>query len=126
TPFDLRNGKRLEEGFDSTYSQNLIVGNGYDHYFLLNDTDQPNIVVEENKSGRILSITTDQPGVVMYTANGLEAGFNLNVHMVETQLTVCLQTQAPPFILHREGLTSIVLKSYDNNKNQTLFRFSYE
>src|SRR5699024_5427154 len=111
TPFDLRNGKRLEEGFDSTYSQNLIVGNGYDHYFLLNDTDQPNIVVEENKSGRILSITTDQPGVVMYTANGLEDGLKLNGQMSEKHLGVCFETQGPPASLHHEGLPSIVLKA---------------
>src|SRR5699024_12258112 len=74
TPFDLRHRKSLEEGFDSTYPQKLIVGKGYDHYFLLNDTDEPNILVEEDMSGRRLAITTDQPGAVTYTTSGLRQG----------------------------------------------------
>ncbi|HLR68329.1 MAG TPA: aldose epimerase family protein [Virgibacillus sp.] len=126
TPFDLRHGKRLEEGFDSTYPQNIIVGNGYDHYFLLNDTDQPNIFVKHNHSGRTLSITTNQPGVVMYTANGLEDDLKLNGRMSEKHLGVCFETQGPPASLHHEGLPSITLDANEVYKKQTVFSFGHK
>lgn len=35
TPFDFRHGKKLAEGFQSDHPQNITVGNGYDHYFIL-------------------------------------------------------------------------------------------
>lgn len=123
TPFDLRHGKSLEEGFNSTYPQNLIAGNGYDHYFLLNDTDQPNILVEHEQSGRTLTVTTNQPGVVMYTANGLEDGLKLNGGMSEKHLGVCFETQGPPASLHHDDLPSIILKANETYEKQTVFSF---
>lgn len=35
TPFDFREGHSLKEGVESTHSQNILVGKGYDHPFLL-------------------------------------------------------------------------------------------
>ena len=36
TPFDFRQGRKIADGIHSTYEQNLVATNGYDHYFLFN------------------------------------------------------------------------------------------
>src|SRR5699024_552647 len=77
TPFDFRNGSMVAGGIASSSEQNIIAGGGYDHYFIFDRKKRDNAVVREKSSGRILSIETDQPGMVMYTANGLDAGLTL-------------------------------------------------
>lgn len=126
TPFDMRRGTPLNKGFHSTHPQNKLAGNGYDHYFLLNETEQPTISVEDKHSGRTLSITTNQPGVVMYTANGLENGLTLQGGISRKHLGVCFETQGPPASLNHDGLPSIMLKANDTYNKQTVFSFSYK
>ncbi len=78
TSFDFRQGRKLEDGIIAGNKQNKIVGNGYDHYFIFNDHNkEESVTVKDESSGRVLTIETDQPGMVMYTANNLEAGLAL-------------------------------------------------
>src|SRR5699024_6931005 len=67
TVFDFTNGRKLADGVDSGHPQNTIATDGYDHYFIFDDNETENVVVTEPKSGRVLTIKTDQPGIVMYT-----------------------------------------------------------
>lgn len=120
TPFDFRNGKRLSEGFQSNHPQSIRVGNGYDHYFLL---DQPSILVEEKNSGRVLIVETNQPGVVIYTANTLEAGVPLQGGTSRKYLGVCFETQGTPASLHQMGLPSIMLEAGEKYEKRTKFSF---
>jgi len=126
TPFDFRKGRKLLDGFQSDHQQNIYVGNGYDHYFLLNKTDEQSITVKENTSGRILKVRTNQPGVVMYTANGLTDNLKLNDGISEKHLGVCFETQGPSSSLHHDGLPSIVLEADEVYEKQTVFSFSCE
>ncbi|MFC0299229.1 aldose epimerase family protein [Virgibacillus soli] len=123
TPFDFRKGKRLIEGLKATHPQNITVGHGYDHYFLFNKDAEPSIIVKEDTSGRILEINTDQPGVVMYTGNGLDNQLQLREGMSKKYLGVCFETQGPPASLHQQGLPSILLEANEPYKKQTRFAF---
>lgn len=124
TPFDFRNGRVIKDGIDSTYSQNLVASHGYDHYFILGDTTQQAIQVEEPTSGRKLSIETDQPGLVLYTGNTLGNELELNERLSCNHLGVCFETQGSPASLHHEGFPSILLKKGEAYNKFTAFKFT--
>lgn len=122
TPFDFQTGQILLDGFESSHEQNKIVDNGYDHYFIFSKGGgQINVI--DDLSGRTLLVTTNQPGVVMYTANGLDDSLSLTEGKSKKHLGVCFETQASSASLHHEGFPSVVLKANDPYSKQTIFAF---
>ncbi|MCA1032702.1 galactose mutarotase [Bacillus timonensis] len=126
TPFDFRKGLTLATGIHAPFSQNIKVGNGYDHYFIFNTTEEDQIVVSEPISGRKLSIRTNQPGMVMYTANALNEGIQLEEGVSRKYLGVCFETQGTPASLHYRGFPSIILHANENYEKQTVYTFCVE
>src|SRR5690625_6939625 len=87
TTFDFRKGQKLAEGLERPSKQNQIAEEGYDHYFLFEKSGE--IIVKEKDSGRKLTVITNQPGMVMYTAPGLDDGLQLAEGHSEKHLGVC-------------------------------------
>lgn len=123
TPFDFRQGRKLRDGLLSQHDQNQIVGGGYDHFFPFDRSDRPNVTVFDDNSGRTMHITTDQPGMVMYTANSLPYDTQLKESMSEPYLGVCFETQATSASLHHTGLPGILLKPGEIYHKETIFTF---
>lgn len=123
TPFDFRSGRILRTGFDHSFEQNLIVGNGYDHYFLFDNTSEFQAIIEEPDSGRMISVKTNQPGLVMYTANALENGLQLTESISRKHHGVCLETQGSPASLYNDNFPGILLNAGDRYEKQTIFTF---
>jgi aldose 1-epimerase len=74
TPFDFRQPKRLGKDLFSDHPQIALCG-GYDHHFAVNDWSgnlQNIATVTEPNSGRTLKVYSTEPGVQLFTANGLE------------------------------------------------------
>ncbi|MEC8905508.1 MAG: aldose epimerase family protein, partial [Verrucomicrobiota bacterium] len=77
TPFDFltphKIGERIEEK-----NQQLEFGKGYDHNWVINDRHKTinsiNLAarVTEPKTGRVMEVLTDQPGIQFYTGNFLD------------------------------------------------------
>ena len=126
TPFDFRYGRKIADGIHSTYEQNLVATNGYDHYFLFNQNQDEKISVEEKTSGRIMTVKTNQPGVVMYTSNNLEEGLSLVEGKSERYLGICFETQGSPASLHHDGFPTVILKADETYEKQTVFSFNIE
>jgi len=126
TPFDFRTGRKLVDGINSISTQNRIANHGYDHYFILNQTQQQNIRLKEETSGRVMTIMTNQPGVVMYTSNTLGGGLNLTEGKSKPYLGVCFETQASPASLHHDGFPPVILEANELYDQQTVFSFSVE
>lgn len=123
TPFDFRSGRRLKEGFTSDHPQNKVASNGYDHYFIFDQTSGAQIQVEEPSSGRKLSVQTEQPGVVLYTSNMLGDNLKLNEGPSGQYLGFCLETQSSPASLHHNQFPSILLKKGEAYSKKTIFSF---
>lgn len=123
TPFDFRSGSFLRTGLDHSFEQNMIVGNGYDHYFLFDHTSEYQAIIEDPDSGRVLSVKTNQPGMVMYTANALENGLQLAEGISSKHQGVCLETQGSPASLHNDIFPGILLKAGERYEKQTAFTF---
>lgn len=108
TSFDFHNGRSLGDGFNQESEQQQIAGEGYDHYFIFGS--EKRATVNEELSGRIMTITTNQPGMVLYTANGLDANLALSNGPAKKHAGVCFEAQAHPTSLHRKGFPSVILQ----------------
>src|SRR5699024_9534914 len=118
TPFDFRHGRTIRDGIESEAEQNKLVGNGYDHFFLFDENMKDKVVITDETSGRILRIQTNQPGVTMYTANGLTDDIPLKERTSDKHLGVCFETHAPSASLHYEGLPDILLQPDETYRKQ--------
>ncbi len=71
TPFDFNSPHTIGERIGENYEQ-LILGRGYDHNYILDNKEDVDVVVYEPVSGRMLEVITDQPGMQLYTGNFLD------------------------------------------------------
>ncbi|WP_313892289.1 aldose epimerase family protein [Psychrobacillus sp.] len=126
TPFDFRNGRKLADGIHSSYVQNKIVNSGYDHYFIFEQNSRGNIIMQDDTSGRVMTVQTNQPGVVMYSSNSMDEALDLVLGKSKRYLGVCFETQASPASLHHEGFPSIFLEADEKYEKQTVFSFQVE
>lgn len=123
TPFDFRQGRRIEDGVKSKHVQNQIAGQGYDHPFLLSQHHEQEIVLSDEESGRQVVIGTDQPCVVLYTGNQLGEQFTIREVPSRRYLGLCLETQGLPDAIHHPHFPSIVLKEGESYHSETIYAF---
>ena len=72
TPFDFRRPHLIGERIDRPDAQ-LATGKGYDHNYVLNGSGLRLAVrAYSPRSGRVLTVYTDQPGIQLYTGNFLD------------------------------------------------------
>jgi aldose 1-epimerase len=116
-PLDFRKPKPLGQDIDKI--------NGYDHNFVL---DKPlgqlgsAGKVTEPTTGRVMEVFTTEPGVQLYTANGLRAtGIGGEYGRYSA---LCLETQHYPDSIHHPEFPTTILQPGQLFKSQTIFRFS--
>ncbi|WP_087974249.1 aldose epimerase family protein [Oceanobacillus rekensis] len=126
TLFDFRDGRVLGEGLQRHSEKNHVVLGGYDHYFIFDHKKENSVLLRDTENGRRLTVKTNQPGMIMYTANDLEEGIPLTEGISRKHLGVCFETQGSPASLHHDGLSSIILKPEEDYSKQTLFSFDVE
>jgi aldose 1-epimerase len=124
TVFDFRNGRQIIDGISSEHLQNKLVGQGYDHPFILNRNNKGEISLWEEESGRKLVVETDAVGVVLYTGNQLPD--NLDIYGVTSRkyLGLCLETQGLPDAIHHTHFPSCILKKDQVFSTWTKYTFS--
>ncbi|MCX8514387.1 MAG: galactose mutarotase [Burkholderiales bacterium] len=97
TPFDFTQAKKISTDIASDDSQLKIVGGGYDHPFILNKSQDPQIVLADDLSGRTVQITTTENAVVFYSGNFYTPGGKINhKYYASKHFGVCLETQNIP------------------------------
>ncbi|GAA0591143.1 galactose mutarotase [Virgibacillus siamensis] len=126
TPFDFTNGHNLKDGLITNHPQNKIVGNGYDHYFLFDKSGKADVEVREPGSGRTLTVTTDEPGIVMYTSNNLDDNLKLKSGTSGRYMGVCLETQKHPAALSHDNFPPILLTPEKEYMSRTTFTFGVD
>ncbi|MCL2321137.1 MAG: galactose mutarotase, partial [Oscillospiraceae bacterium] len=126
TPFDFKNFKPVSEGMNSNYDQNIIVGNGYDHAFILNKNKNDglyDIAVYDPVSKRELKVNTISKSVVIYTSNSMGDNFKVNGRNSEKYLGICLETQIEPDAISNPNFSSCILKKGEQFYSKTSFKF---
>ncbi|KAM4695519.1 galactose mutarotase isoform 2-T2 [Discoglossus pictus] len=121
TCFDLR--KTVEFG---TRIKKFNV-NGFDHNFCLGLTKELRQCarVYHRPSGRVLTVSTTQPGVQFYTANFLDGSLKGKAGAVYPKHSAfCLETQAWPDAINKPHFPSCVLRPGEEYNHTTCFEFS--
>lgn len=124
TPFDLRNGKTLEECFNSGYKQIDMFG-GFDHNFVLEGRGFRKVAtLWGDKTGIIMECSTDLPGVQIYTGNCIdEMRICKNGEKYAIHQAVCLETQFFPNALEFSHFPSPILKAGEKYDTVTEYKF---
>lgn len=131
TPMDFTEfkkiGKDIKEDFEA-----LRIGKGYDHCWVI-DGWKPGLMVENavelkgENSGRKLTVSSDQPGVQVYTGNWL-AGCpkNKSGRSYEDYEGVAIEMQGFPDAPNKPGFPSQLLKAGESYDRKIIFAFSAE
>ena len=115
TPFDFRRLKKVGEEIEADNEQLKFTG-GYDHPFILDEEDE-SIILKEEESGRVLSISTDQPVVVFYSGNHFTAEAS------GERLGLCLETQDYPNAINTANFPTKVYNSEKSYIAKTEYKF---
>jgi aldose 1-epimerase len=127
TPFDLREARRIGDGL-AVENQQLRIGKGYDHNFVLAagaGEIRTVSVLYDPASGRVLETSTDLPGMQFYTGNMLEIPFDGKDHARYTpRHGLCLETQYFPDTPNQPGFPSCVFAAGQPYDHTTAYKFS--
>ncbi|MFC0027642.1 aldose epimerase family protein [Neobacillus cucumis] len=126
TPFDFTSERAINTGVTSTYAQNVLVGEGYDHPFLLKTNKDKEINLKDPESGRTLTIETDEPAVVVYTGNSLPSEGEFCGITSRKYLGICLETQGLPDAVHHPHFPTVILDKGEQYSSKTVYQFGIE
>jgi aldose 1-epimerase len=125
TPFDFTKPHTIGERIHANDEQ-LHLGHGYDHNFVPDGKGLREVAeAYDPASGRVLTVSTDQPGVQFYSSNFLDGsikgkggiGYPMNA-------ALCLETQHFPDSPNHPDFPTTELKPGEKYHSTTIFRFS--
>jgi aldose 1-epimerase len=124
TPFDFTSPHKIGERIGENYDQ-LILGKGYDHNYILDNKEEVDVTVYEPVSGRMLEVITDQPGMQLYTGNFLD-GKNIGHggKSLKFRSGFCLESGHYPDSPNHPDFPTTVLNPGETLKTTTIYRFS--
>ena len=127
TPFDFRSPRPIGELINADHEQ-IKNGFGYDHNFLVNQKTYKELTlaarVEENTSGRVLDVFTEEPGVQFYSGNFLDGTLTGKGITYQKRTGFCLEPQHAPDSINQPQFPSIVLRPGEEYKTRTVFKLS--
>jgi aldose 1-epimerase len=122
TAFDFTKGEIIGSRIDK-----ITIG-GYDHAFVLVDKPQtkPALAAEvyEPKSGRVMRILTDQPGIQLYTATYTTPLKGKSGAGYDRFHGFCLETQHHPDSVHHAEFPTAILRPGETYRTSTIHQFS--
>lgn len=121
TPMDFRRPKPLKQDIDADYEPLHLAG-GYDHNFEV--FCAPCAILSDPHSGRTMAVTTDCPGLQLYTANGTNETGKGGIHYSKRS-GVCLETQFYPDSVNHPQWKQPFTKANTPYHSETLFQFSW-
>jgi aldose 1-epimerase len=129
TPFDFRKPTVIGAHINDANEQLKIAG-GYDHNWILrgkNGELKLAAKLSDPKSGRVLTVTTTEPGVQFYTGNFLNGSYKGKADAAYTKNTgLCLETQHFPDSPNQPAFPTTELKPGQTMHSTTIFAFSTE
>jgi aldose 1-epimerase len=126
TPFDFRKPTAIGARIEATDTQ-MKYGNGYDHNFVLDRSGDGLVLaahVEEPTSGRVLEISTTEPGIQLYTGNFLDGTLTGKAgHVYKRRMGFALETQHYPDSPNKPEFPNTILKPGETYRSKTVFAF---
>jgi len=128
TPFDFTVVKTIGERINATNEQ-LKHGKGYDHNFVLklHAAAEPVAMVKGDRSGIVMHVYTDQPGLQFYSGNFM-AGKNTmkGNHKDDFRTAFAMETQHFPDSPNQPSFPSTVLKPGEIYQSSSTYQFTVD
>lgn len=125
TPMDFNNFKTIGQDINKDYIP-LKYANGYDHNWITDPTDSKlhNIMdAVGDVSGIEMKISTNCPGVQMYTANFVENVKGKKGHIYNVREAVCFEPQYYPDAINHDNFVSPVCKAGCTYNKDIIYKF---
>lgn len=129
TPMDFMSLKELGKDINVDYVP-LKIGKGYDHCWVIDEWEKGKfveeaVVLEAAESGRVLTISSTQPGVQIYTGNWLSGSpQNCSGKSYDDYDGVAIEMQGFPDAPNKPGFPSQILKPGEEYKEIIRFAFT--
>jgi len=121
---DFTKPKKIGPGIDELKKAGKTV---YDHCYALRSQDGKQAVaakLTDPASGRTMEVTTDQPGIQLYTGNFLTGGPETGG--IKQHGALCLETQHYPDAPNHPEFATTVLKPGEAYKTSTTYKFGVQ
>jgi aldose 1-epimerase len=115
TVFDLREPKRVGDVAGSSDPQ-ILIPKGIDHNWVLNKGVGPQVELHSPESGLTLEITTDQPGMQVYSGQGMSDPFFKNA-------AIAFEPQNFPDAPNHPNFPDSILRPGQTYRHTTAYRF---
>ncbi len=125
TPFDFRKPEKIGARIEVDDPQ-IKFGGGYDHNFNLNKGSAFAKAAElyDEKSGRVMSVYTDQPGVQIYTSNMMNGDVKFKGGLSQIpRSAICLETQHAPDSPNHPEFPTTTLRAGEKYDTTTVYAF---
>lgn len=124
---DFQQSKRIGDCINSNDPQ-IIIGKGYDNYWLLNDAaislHEYSAQLTEPKSGRRMTIFTDQPSIILYTANYIDGShIGKNNVCYQRRAALCIEPVRAVTKEYINDLTPVMLYPEQPFYGKTVYLF---
>jgi aldose 1-epimerase len=130
TPMDFRTPTPVGARINDYAFVQLKNGNGYDHNWVLNakgDINRKAASLKSPKTGIVLDVYTNEPGVQVYAGNFLDGSLTGKKGITYNQrASVCLETQKYPDTPNKPEWPSAVLRPGEKYMSQCIFKFSVD
>lgn len=126
TPFDFNTATAIGSRIEQTNDQ-LTNGKGYDHNFVLNkhDLTKPITTVTGDKTGIVMQIFTEEPGIQFYSGNFMAGKHTVKGGAKDDHRTgFCLETQHYPDSPNQPSFPSTELKPGQVYKTVSIYKFT--
>ncbi len=123
---DFRQPKKIGEniGLKDAYGNEI---KGFDHNFVLRSPRDVNVRKAASfynaKTGRLMEVFTDQPGLQLYTANTLDEPNGKGGVRYGNFCGACFETQNFPNAVNTKGFPSAILRAGDEFESMTVYKF---
>lgn len=126
TPFDFTSARTIGERVDADHEQQKN-GKGYDHNYVLNThtVDQPVAIITGDKSGVVMTVYTDQPGLQFYSGNFMQSKNRMKGnHLDDFRTAFALETQHFPDSPNQPSFPSTILKPGSIYQSTSIYKFT--
>jgi aldose 1-epimerase len=127
TPFDFTKAATVGSRIDAKDEQ-LTLGKGYDHCWVLNGAaDSLRLVASlyDPQSGRLLEVSTTEPGIQFYSGNFLDGKYITKGGVpANFRHGLCLETEHFPDSPNKPSFPSVLLEPGKTYSTTTVYKFS--
>ncbi|RLT06885.1 MAG: galactose mutarotase [Planctomycetota bacterium] len=128
TDLDFRKRTKIGDRIESIGATAAI---GYDHNFVLNEKDADTklnlaAALIDPVSGRILRVSTTEPGIQFYSGNFLKGQKGKGGKIYAHRSAMCLETQHYPDSVNHPNFPTTILKPGETFASRTVFSFGID